>query len=136
MRSAHSHPANAPRWFSATARISPRRRWPESSAAPSAPSRARRRARWNAFDRSSRPAEPETSISTHHPTLMEREPMHMNPQLDADLKEAFASHASRIPPDAGAHLRGIDYRPRTSRLSPRLTVGTLAGGGAVAGTVI
>jgi hypothetical protein len=60
----------------------------------------------------------------------------MNQLLDSDLKEAFASQASRIPPDAVAHLRGIDYRPRTSRLSPRLTVGTLAGGGAVAGAVI
>jgi len=60
----------------------------------------------------------------------------MNQQLDSDVKEAFVAQATRIPDGAGDRLRGIDYRPRTSRLSPRLTVGTLAGGGAVAGAII
>src|SRR6202034_3527601 len=136
MPSASWPPVNAPRWCSATSRTSLRPRRPGSWAAPSAPSRAPRRARWNVFDRSSSPAEREPSVTAPRAPPMEREPLHMNQQLDSDVKEAFVAQATRIPDGAGDRLRGIDYRPRTSRLSPRLTVGTLAGGGAVAGAII
>jgi hypothetical protein len=60
----------------------------------------------------------------------------MTEQLEADLSEALSLYASGIPSDVGARLRAIDYRPRTSRISPRLTVGALAGAAVTAGTVI
>jgi hypothetical protein len=62
--------------------------------------------------------------------------MKMTEQLEADLNEAFSLYVSGIPSDAGARLRGIDYRPRTSRISPRLTVGALAGAAVTTGTVL
>ena len=60
----------------------------------------------------------------------------VNPQLESDLKEAFSLHASGIPSEAAARVRGIDYRPRTSRVSPRMTVGALAGAAATTGAVV
>jgi hypothetical protein len=60
----------------------------------------------------------------------------MDQNIETQLKEALSSVASRIPTDVDVRLRAIDYRPRTSRLSPRLTVGALGGVAATAGTVI
>ena len=59
----------------------------------------------------------------------------MDQKLENDLREAFSLHASGITTDAGARLRRIDYHPRTSRISPRLTVGSLAGAAATGGVV-
>jgi len=59
-----------------------------------------------------------------------------NQQLESDLREAFSLHASDIPGDAGARLRGIDYRPRSSRISSRVTVGALAGAAVTTGAVV
>jgi hypothetical protein len=60
----------------------------------------------------------------------------MNQRLESDLREAFSACASRMPGDAALRLRAIDYRPRTVRLSPGLTVGALGGALATAGTVV
>ncbi len=59
-----------------------------------------------------------------------------NQQLESDLREAFSVHASGIPGEAAARLGGIDYRPRASRISPRITVGALAGAAATTGAVV
>jgi len=56
--------------------------------------------------------------------------------LEAELHDAFSTYALGIPADAGVRLRAVDYKPRTGRLSPRLTVGALGGVAATAGTVI
>ncbi|MGA3148063.1 MAG: hypothetical protein ABSF33_11365 [Acidimicrobiales bacterium] len=56
-------------------------------------------------------------------------------QLESDLSEALSLRASGIPAESGARLRGVDYHPRTSRLSPRLTVGSLAGVAAATGVI-
>jgi hypothetical protein len=60
----------------------------------------------------------------------------MNQLSDTDLKDAFTAFASQIPTEAGVRLRAAEYHPRTSRLSPRLTIGALGGAAATAGTVI
>lgn len=60
----------------------------------------------------------------------------MDQHVETELKEAFSKCASVIPTDTDMRLRAIDYRPRTGRLSLRLTVGTLGGVAATAGTVI
>src|ERR1017187_6584308 len=60
----------------------------------------------------------------------------MNHQLEDDLREAFALHASGRPTEVGERLRRIDYHPRTSRISPRLTVGALAGAAATTAAVV
>lgn len=60
--------------------------------------------------------------------------MTMN-QLESDLSEALSLRASGIPAEAGTRLCGVDYHPRTSRLSPRLTVGSLAGVAATTGVI-
>ncbi|MGO9299639.1 MAG: hypothetical protein ACLP1E_11400 [Acidimicrobiales bacterium] len=60
----------------------------------------------------------------------------MNHQLEDDLREAFALHASGMPTEVGERLRRIDYHPRTSRISPRLTVGALAGAAATTVVVV
>ena len=51
----------------------------------------------------------------------------MNQQFEDDLGAAFSKRASDIPTEASERLRRIDYHPRTSRISPRLTLGALAG---------
>jgi len=58
-----------------------------------------------------------------------------NQQHESDLQQAFALHASGVPIESVERLRGIDYDPRTSRISPRLTVGALAGAVATTGAV-
>src|SRR5579863_2657247 len=60
----------------------------------------------------------------------------VNQQFESDLKEAFSLHASCIPSEAGDRLRDVDYRPRTSRLSPRMTIGALTGAAATTGAVV
>jgi hypothetical protein len=60
----------------------------------------------------------------------------MNQSLETELHEAFSTYVARIPADAGVRLRAIEYRPRTTRLSPRVTAGALGGAVATAGTVI
>jgi hypothetical protein len=57
----------------------------------------------------------------------------MNRQLEDDLGAAFSKRASDIPTAASERLRRIDYHPRTSRISTRLTLGALVG---VAATTI
>lgn len=60
----------------------------------------------------------------------------MNLSLETELHEAFSTYVARIPQDAGVRLRAVEYRPRTTRLSPRLTAGALGGAVATAGTVV
>ncbi|HEY2213708.1 MAG TPA: hypothetical protein VGH31_01540 [Acidimicrobiales bacterium] len=60
----------------------------------------------------------------------------MQQLTDIDLKNAFTSYASTIPAEAGVRVRTTEYHPRSSRLSPRLTIGALSGAVATAGTVI
>ncbi|MGD0392971.1 MAG: hypothetical protein ABSC41_10040 [Acidimicrobiales bacterium] len=57
-------------------------------------------------------------------------------QLESDLNEALSRQASRLPAEAGVRLRHVDYHPRTSRISPRLTVGSLAGVAASTGVIV
>ena len=60
----------------------------------------------------------------------------MNEQLESDLHEMFSRCAAAVPTDAALRLRGIDYRPRRHRMSPRLTVGALAGAAVTTGAVV
>jgi hypothetical protein len=60
----------------------------------------------------------------------------MNEQLESDLHEMFSVCASAVPADAGMRLRGMNYRPRTHRMSPRLTAGALAGAAVTTGAVV
>ena len=57
-------------------------------------------------------------------------------QLEDDLREAFSRHCSEIPAAVGEQLRRTDYRPRARRVSPRLTVGALAGAAATTAAVV
>ena len=59
----------------------------------------------------------------------------MSQQLESKLREGFALKASAIPTQAGERLHGIDYRPRTGRTLPRVTVASLAGVAATTGVV-
>lgn len=59
----------------------------------------------------------------------------MSRQLESELREVFALKASAIPTQAGERLHGIDYRPRTGRTLPRVTVASLAGVAATSGVV-
>lgn len=60
----------------------------------------------------------------------------MNEQLESDIREAFASRSASIPGEAVARIRGIDYHPRTRRLSTRVKIGGLAGATAAGATVV
>jgi hypothetical protein len=60
----------------------------------------------------------------------------MTDLLESDLSEAFASRAATVPTDVAARLSGIDYHPRTGRVSPRVKVGSLAGIAAATGTAV
>src|SRR5580704_13838322 len=60
----------------------------------------------------------------------------MTDLLESDLSEAFASRAAAVPAGAAARLRGIDYHPRSGRVSPRVKVGSLAGIAAATGTAV
>jgi hypothetical protein len=60
----------------------------------------------------------------------------MNQQIESDLHDAFAHLVSGIPADAGERVRGIDYHPRTGRLSPRLTAGAMVGAAATTTAVV
>ena len=53
-----------------------------------------------------------------------------NDQLEAELRDAFAVGAARVPVEAVERLRRVDYRPRVRRRWP-LTIGAL---GAASGT--
>lgn len=57
-------------------------------------------------------------------------------QFEKDLKEAFSSHAARMPADATERLRRFDYRPRTGHVPPRLTGGVVAALTVTAGATI
>ena len=60
----------------------------------------------------------------------------MTNQLESDLRDALAAHVSGLPAGAEARLSGIDYHPRTGRLSPGVMVGSLAGVAAATGVVV
>ena len=60
----------------------------------------------------------------------------MTQQLETDLSRAFSLRSSGVPADAGARLRNIDYHPRTSRIPPRVTLGSLAGIATATGAVV
>ncbi len=60
----------------------------------------------------------------------------MNQHVESDLHETFARLVSAIPADVGERVRAVDYHPRTGRLSPRLTVGAMAGAAAATTTVV
>ncbi len=63
--------------------------------------------------------------------------MNTGTELEAELSEAFAARAARVPVVAASRLRSIDYRPRERGLRAPATVsaGVLAGA-AAAGTVL
>jgi hypothetical protein len=54
----------------------------------------------------------------------------MNDLLEHNLREALADRASRIPPEASARLRAVDYHPRSRRLPSRPVLGALGLSGA------
>jgi hypothetical protein len=60
----------------------------------------------------------------------------MNQQLEADLREAFATRVSLIPADAVGSLRETDYHPRSNRVSSRLTVGMFGGAAVITGAIV
>ena len=60
----------------------------------------------------------------------------MTQQLETDLVRAFSLRSSGVPDDVGARLREIDYHPRTSRIPPRVTLGSLAGIPTATGAVV
>ncbi len=60
----------------------------------------------------------------------------MNQQLESDLREAFSRAVAVVPTETGDRLRGIDYHPRTGRLSPRLTAGAMIGAAATTTTIV
>jgi hypothetical protein len=52
----------------------------------------------------------------------------MKTEFEAEVREAFAARAARLPVDAASRLRSIDYGPRGHRLrAPAIGVGALAG---------
>ena len=60
----------------------------------------------------------------------------MKTELEAEVREAFAARAGRLPVGAASRLRAIDYGPRDQRLrAPAIGVGALAGA-ATAGTAL
>jgi hypothetical protein len=60
----------------------------------------------------------------------------MKTELEAEVREAFAARAGRLPVGAASRLRSIDYGPREHRLrAPAIGVGALAGA-ATAGTAL
>jgi hypothetical protein len=62
--------------------------------------------------------------------------MTMPEQLETALRDAFASRAANIPADSSIRLRSVDYRPRLGRVTPRLTLGALAGAAATSGAIV
>ena len=60
----------------------------------------------------------------------------MNDQLESELREGFAGRAALVPEDSSVRLRAINFRPRTSRFSARLTVGSLTGVAAATGAIV
>ena len=60
----------------------------------------------------------------------------MKTEFEAEVREAFATRAGRLPVGAASRLRSIDYGPREHRLrAPAIGVGALAGA-ATAGTAL
>ena len=57
-----------------------------------------------------------------------REHHTMKTELEAEVREAFAARAGRLPMDAASRLRSIDYRPREHRLRAP-AIGAGRGGG-------
>lgn len=79
----------------------------------------------------------ETNLTLHLEGEMERwSDGAMNNQLESDLREGFAGRAAQVPPDSSVRLRTLDFQPRTSRFSTRLTVGSLTGLAAATGAVV
>jgi hypothetical protein len=60
----------------------------------------------------------------------------MTDQLEASLRQALNVRASQIPDDVGSRLRSLDYRPRSIRLSTRITLGAGVGAAATATTLV
>jgi hypothetical protein len=60
----------------------------------------------------------------------------MNDQLESELREGFAGRAALVPEDSRLRLRAINFRPRTSRFSTRLTVGSLTAAAAATGAIV
>jgi hypothetical protein len=58
----------------------------------------------------------------------------MTSDIESELRSAFARRAAQVPATAVTRLCATDFRPRTSRLRPPLTVGVVSGV-AAAGTV-
>jgi hypothetical protein len=61
----------------------------------------------------------------------------MKTEFEADLSEAFAARAARVPVAAASRLRAMDYQPRERRLRAPVTVGAgVLAGAATAGAVL
>ena len=71
-------------------------------------------------------------IPVHH--TRRRKPM--IDQLEADLRDAFRSKASSIPAEVSGRIRSTTYRPRTTRWSPRVTYGAVAGAALTTAAVV
>jgi hypothetical protein len=57
-------------------------------------------------------------------------------ELETSLRAALAERAADVPPAAGSRLRGLDYRPRSLDVRPRVALGALgATASAAAATV-
>jgi hypothetical protein len=60
----------------------------------------------------------------------------MPDQLEAELTRVLAQHAAAVPADSASRLCDIDFAPRPTRWSPKVTVASLAGAAAATGTVV
>jgi|GEM_PF-2507596 len=60
----------------------------------------------------------------------------MPSQLEADLREALAHHASSVPTGAVDRLLAVDYGARSARLSGRVRIGAAAGTAATVATIV
>ena len=60
----------------------------------------------------------------------------MNEQLESDLRAALRARAGQVPAAAVTRLTGLEYRPRTRRWRPPVTLGALAAAGAAASVAV
>ncbi|HEY2768991.1 MAG TPA: hypothetical protein VGI87_00360 [Solirubrobacteraceae bacterium] len=60
----------------------------------------------------------------------------MTDQLEQQLRDTFNREADRLPENATAHLRRADYRPRTTRIEPRIALSALGGTALATGATV
>jgi hypothetical protein len=57
----------------------------------------------------------------------------MTDQLEQQLRDMFAHEADRLPDNASTRLQSADYRPRTTRIQPRVALSAVGGTAIAAG---